>query len=986
MLRKILSYALSPLLALPFFMQAGTVLQENFDADANAAKWNLVFKKYEDGNWYGSRFLNGKLALEDFAWQGGDAVAVSPKFTPCRLFEISFEFSMNQAGGTKDVVCDTTLELLDSQGNVIGRLPWRVNSKVPGSKLPGDVFIEDGKNYQMKLATLSGGRVMMSVGEKDGTKAEVSSVIHIPQDKAVAQLRFTAVPGWDGMGMMYLDNLSVKQLSTPASHEFKQLGKIENDLIRLNVLASGDCDLYQKIKGQWVWQGILRHPELPDIKGPCTFQPNAMTTDAPQFQYQDVQGIAGSASVQGSNCQVLGIAVKDADGKPAAVMQWALFPEMLRLRVFAMKEPDGKNGTPEVRMGFLPAGILESDAFSAPVRTVRTNGEPEQYSCAMVLRFGEKENYLTAGTAAGLSQFYEKNEFHLPLLKYDMPWQASHYRATLAFSFRQDKQESRMDTVCFAADERIMLDMRTEDPFYLTDKPGTIKVTAHVMNAFRDTRPVTLEYRAVDFDGKIVTEGSIVRNVPAYKIEKMEIPVAVKESGPVWIEATASHQYSADYQRICVGLLKPADCKGDESTRLGVAIWRNNAPEHTEYRAHKQMFALMKRVGVHYLRQQACDPKEAVKAGFEVWFHNNPFNPDDQIFWDAKAWHTNVEERKKWLAFNLETTKNNWATTFEFNNEWNRHGFPKNKEIAVKYVKDWLIPLDQVRKEKYPEIKLAGACVSNADTEYMQVMYENGAWDHFDYFVFHDSGMPRSPDSPDFCYWNFLQTLMDVRKALRTYGEKPAYITEFYSPTAPNISCSNNERLAAADILLEIALCNAANVKGMMYYGFDDFDWNQPIQHLPEMSEPACREKYFGLIRRDYVPKALLWTFATAADTFDGATFKGDLELKGTKSYGLLFDSPKGPFAVMWSRIDGYMAHETKMNGNWHPAPWRKIFSSQEHVIVNGNNVTVTDIVGRTRSAQMSDGKAELYLTGEPVIVRGLKETPVNGYFSKMLK
>ncbi|MGN1367032.1 MAG: hypothetical protein ACI406_16805, partial [Victivallis vadensis] len=247
------------------------------------------------------------------------------------------------------------------------------------------------------------------------------------------------------------------------------------------------------------------------------------------------------------------------------------------------------------------------------------------------------------------------------------------------------------------------------------------------------------------------------------------------------------------------------------------------------------------------------------------------------------------------------------------------------------------------------------------------------------------SGVPRAPDNPSDVYWNYLKTLVDIRRALREFGDKPIYCSEFYAPTAPNTSCSNNERSGAEDLALMFALGTAADVKNMMYYRLDDIDRHTPIATAAQLGEPQHRESYFGLVRRDWVPKASLWSYAAAARFFDRAEFKGDVEL-GPELFGLLFDSPQGEFAVLWNRREGYVDHEAFTPRPWHRPPWQELWTRQDPVVLPADRfVTVTDVVGRSRKLSPVSGKVTVPLTGAPVYVKGAKLKPVKGYFSKLL-
>jgi hypothetical protein len=422
---------------------------------------------------------------------------------------------------------------------------------------------------------------------------------------------------------------------------------------------------------------------------------------------------------------------------------------------------------------------------------------------------------------------------------------------------------------------------------------------------------------------------------------------------------------------------------------MGISAFRGTAgAAHPEARSDGELLGLMKRIGVRYLRSHGNCSAEARQMGFTLWYANQPGGQDWNRYWKGeRTWMDDPKNRRAWLAGNLERTADLGAETFEFGNEWNLADGAENPTRAERYVKEWLGLLKEVRDADFPQIRLGGCVVANADLPYLKVVYDQGGWPLFDDLVFHMSGLPRAADNPGKEYWNVLRSLCDIRSALRQYGEKPLYLSEFYAPTAPNVLVSNNERGSAADLAIQIALAIAADVKGLMLYCLDDFDRVLPIKTAAELGEPSFRENYFGLVRRDWVPKATLWTFATAAELLDGARFVGDVDLPGAKhSFGLLFETPRGPVAFLWSRIDGYPQHEGSRPHAAHRPPWRSSVIRTEPVVLPGESVHVSDVFGRTHAVVGKEGRIRLELSSEPVFVQGLDLEAVNGYFSKMLK
>ena len=112
-----------------------------------------------------------------------------------------------------------------------------------------------------------------------------------------------------------------------------------------------------------------------------------------------------------------------------------------------------------------------------------------------------------------------------------------------------------------------------------------------------------VEYRARDYGGVTVAEGTFSKVLAPGEPWACSIPLELKEAGPVWMEATARHRYGADYARICTGVLPPAPVRSGRESRMGIAAYRGTVGAHTEVRSERQLLELMRRIGV----RQAAD-------------------------------------------------------------------------------------------------------------------------------------------------------------------------------------------------------------------------------------------------------------------------------------------------------------------------------------------------------------------------------------------
>ena len=141
-------------------------------------------------------------------------------------------------------------------------------------------------------------------------------------------------------------------------------------------------------------------------------------------------------------------------------------------------------------------------------------------------------------------------------------------------------------------------------------------------------------------------------------------------------------------------------------------------------------------------------------------------------------------------------------------------------------------------------------------------------------------------------------------------------------------------------------------------------------------------EWYYGMLNRDNSPKPSALGYETAAEELDGARFVREVRLKGTALNGFLFDTPRGPLAVLWDRTEGYdlRTQGPRVRGRrekfFHFEPWFdnwRVKTPYAFAVADGvSSVEVRDVIGRRSGRTVEDGKVKLELTGSPVFVRGL--------------
>jgi hypothetical protein len=109
----------------------------------------------------------------------------------------------------------------------------------------------------------------------------------------------------------------------------------------------------------------------------------------------------------------------------------------------------------------------------------------------------------------------------------------------------------------------------------------------------------------------------------------------------------------------------------------------------------------------------------------------------------------------------------------------------------------------------------------------------------------------------------------------------------------------------------------------------------------------------------------------------DGATFTRELSFDDSTTKGLLFDSTRGPLAILWNRTDGYVLNADHPQGSQRfpgPEVWQDPWPSKLRLRVPaaGSTVTEYDPIGQSRRLTAFGGLVDLVLDGAPRAYLGL--------------
>ena len=534
--------------------------------------------------------------------------------------------------------------------------------------------------------------------------------------------------------------------------------------------------------------------------------------------------------------------------------------------------------------------------------------------------------------------------------------------------------------------------IRCDRPFHLYSDPvKPMAFDISYRNLTAAPRKVKAHYTVWDWDGKVVAKKVAEAKVAANGISTRRVKFNPSEPrGLYFIEASVSDVSSGRelaFSRTTLARLPPHEFTQDaEHSVFGLSYCANN------FWGHEAMQRLLDRLGVRWLR---TGDERLQHPGRRVNYHNS-FNWRT-CMWPEKERDSFVRAQFAYLA------EHSTGTRFEWGNEVNLandavaaagDGIGKC-HFAREYI-SWVKTFRRVMDEQgySGKYELLGMGMAGFDHPFATRMRKEGALKCLDGFCLHPAGSQYVPDFPyglpgyprperslgphpgDYVtlknHWNFLGGLRAARDFLDKYApDMPLWITEMYAGCEPNHPWNGSMRDGADTVLLEYALAIAERVRVAMFWVM-----NTGIFLDPYGVRPGNREYTFGLLSRDTSLKPSAMGYATAAEALEGAVFKGWMKLEDPKTHGLLFDTPRGPAAVMWARWDGLSLTVQDADGVVrHREPWVDRWPTKKATrlpAASGGDIVRVDSIGRRRPLAAKGGWTDVMLDGSPCVVYGL--------------
>lgn len=666
-----------------------------------------------------------------------------------------------------------------------------------------------------------------------------------------------------------------------------------------------------------------------------------------------------------------------ADGTAAIVVNWdvnvagasvkgTFIPRGRRLEiVYDIVLPGATSaGTGMMRREAVPGPAVET--FSGVADWVRDprGGIPFQTNGRSVYEqeFGDISLFIVA--PGSNSAWRDSGAVNLPATQSS----SGVFRAVANVAFAVDSRPVIVEAL--VTGRALAADVWTDRPFNIWDDASApLMVHGAALNG-RAARPVTFSWVARDFDGVILAQKDVTVAADAQGAATVDLAVPLTARGMAFVELTATAGGDTSYARTNIAVLPPHEfVETSETSMFGLAAdYLFGPPEER---------ALIKRIGVRHERHNHFTAAELDQYGFTQHRLRTPASLEE-FDGDPAALTAYVKAE-------IDLALTGSAIAYECANEWNMKGGILNGVGAEKYVTKWARAFRAEIDARGLDLKLLPVALAGMDYVYAEKMFQAGLADVADAFNLHPGRGNYTPDwapKPETwatgntgSYWNYMGAMNEARRMIDEYsdGSMEFWLTEAYTPTKPNSQWEDTYRHSAENTLLTLALAKSVNVTRALWFQFYD-----NVKANPKGASSTNREYHFGLMLRDLSPKPSLLAFASAAEQFDEAEFVRWFAFPQPELRGLLFDTPRGPLSLIWSRADGYVLNtesQKQSDGFWpSPEPWVDTWSTKTTIELPATGATVTriDAIGRQTKLPVYGGTVSIVVDGAPYLYYGL--------------
>lgn len=530
-------------------------------------------------------------------------------------------------------------------------------------------------------------------------------------------------------------------------------------------------------------------------------------------------------------------------------------------------------------------------------------------------------------------------------------------------------------------------------PFSLqfsTGRPGNlfapgepIPLRCEVARAGSTRRPGRLLLAAHDYDGKPLLQAQEDLALSPGQHRTLDYTLSPASRGVIFVTATLSWQGGEVWQGTTVGVLPQRRLTPpDPSSPFGLAAVIANPAAYPDHLPLEAVLAAVQRIGVRWIRggwfPLKADPtpedEQRVRERTEL-LKRLGISPHVQLGARVPATDEQAAFRDK-LRTSLERFA--WVSPYvEVGNELNF------STPGAKYAEGLLKPVSEVTRAAARGTKVMTMGLGGVDRKWLEEFTQAGGLEAADILSIHPGSHPRAPEFWEgWRGWVFRSQVQDALKAAAAHGGKPVWITEVYAPTPPQRS--QLDLRTSADYLVRTYLCALAlGIPVVEWYQFQDGVW------FAQRPRPDDVEYSFGIVYTDLAPKPAYVAYGAMTEQLEGAHYEGRLDLGAEDLYGCRFRRGGERIDVLWSYRE---RHETDLPW-WPPEkyqdcsrkpgePWMERWRQPVAVSLPcAGEVTVTDLMGNSRTVRTAGGKLTLQLTGSPVYVRGLGAVSLKARF-----
>ena len=496
----------------------------------------------------------------------------------------------------------------------------------------------------------------------------------------------------------------------------------------------------------------------------------------------------------------------------------------------------------------------------------------------------------------------------------------------------------------------------------------------------------TLTWRIVDFYGTEVSVGSQTWSQLS-AAQQLTVTTPKQPRGIYFLEATLTAGEESVLTRMNLTVLPDwTNTASPRQSKFGIAAYFLTAGAAQD-RGREDWLWLLSRLGVRRTRVADLTAAEAKQHGLIQDNHHSATHGQWRTGGEYPDGTLDTVARAQKFAQMEQDDRAGAAVFEEFANEWNLAGALTGAR-APEYVHDYLIPLDEYFKADHVPTKVCAMGIGGPDYVWLQKLVEEGGWPHAAAVALHPGRGNFTPDwapAPDTwefgsngSYWNFLGGVRKIKADMALYDAQQhtkhdLLLTEVYAPTFPNSWWEDTYRTSAENVLLTAALCYAENVHSFYWYQLNDGVW-----YAIDKSSSTDREFHFGLVMVDTSLKPAALAYATAAEHLGDAHFLRWLTFHDPDLRGLLFDTPRGPLQVLWTRADGHVLNADHSDDKFYPTPepWVDVWPTKVELRVSAADpfgvVEEIDCIG-TRTVHHAQGrKVSLRLDGAARMFYGL--------------